>query len=528
MESFYLTLSSNLSSNEAQQPGDFSVDLSDELDFRGGWEVGLASMQYTGQGFENINSALTSVTVSAKPGVTYQNDYIVTWDKAYNLHMIIWRKKKMFGAGQPIDGRDEILNEFWPTMPQQHYSWAAFKQQMQKTFADYVTGSYLRFAENDTCVELVTEYDPTISDIYLQVEFGREIRDVLYMYLLPSGVRDDPTTIVSFNIRRPANIVDSSKVVLTPYNTWPDSSITVGNKQIIVLTKQFWTLEMISAALRFACKDLKANRANLEYNTEKGKWYFENIARNALFSETITFENQGVFARFISSETYKKVSVLTNHTFTFSIHDIEPYISAEMVRQEETARGSLMHNYYPSVNALVNELNLVTMKLVDEVSARLNIETPLVPPFTCDANGVVSFGKLERYNIMLHSELTKYLFFSVGDSGFLHTQKGQQPAKLKQFTRSSFYVHIDCIERYQFVNQYASDIIRKVSNNATIDETVTVDFVDIQYHQVARRYVSRINMFVTEHPLRGILNFHNDIEYTIHFRKCHAAAASLL
>ena len=80
-------------------------------------------------------------------------------------------------------------------------------------------------------------------------------------------------------------------------------------------------------------------------------------------------------------------------------------------------------------------------------------------------------------------------------------------------------MHCDCLER-RYVNHLITDLLKTVPNDAETGDRHTVVVSVGQYHKVARRIVSCINMYITDQIFKGILEFDDDIAYTLHFRKC--------
>ena len=116
--SFYLTLSSELGTG---QPGDFQSELHNDFDFRDGWEVALADMTYTGQGFKNVPTENANITVTSRHKNFYDDDYCITWDQAreWSIALNHYRVKVDFN-GTTTKDRFEIE---YVRLPQQHCSW---------------------------------------------------------------------------------------------------------------------------------------------------------------------------------------------------------------------------------------------------------------------------------------------------------------------------------------------------------------------------------------------------------------------
>src|SRR2546428_3728501 len=118
--SFYLMLSSD-GCREVypdNNGGDFNIIFDNAIDMKSdSWEVALVEIKYTGQLFPNLPTidALITTAVSGKP--KFEDQYIITSDKAHQLHFSFHSNEK-----------DKYFK-----FPIQHYTWTSFKQ----TFLDW-------------------------------------------------------------------------------------------------------------------------------------------------------------------------------------------------------------------------------------------------------------------------------------------------------------------------------------------------------------------------------------------------------
>ena len=142
---------------------------------------------------------------------------------------------------------------------------------------------------------------------------------------------------------------------------------------------------------------------------------------------------------------------------------------------------------------------------------------PTTGPFKCEEN-IVTFTENKAYDVQIDPYVEKMLNF-ITAAGPLKTKSSTHAIELKLYKQSLFYVHCDCLER-RYVNHLITDLLKTVPNDAETGDKHTVAISDGQYHKVARRIVSCINMHITDQIFKGILEFDNDIAYTLHFRKC--------
>jgi len=121
------------------------------------------------------------------------------------------------------------------------------------------------------------------------------------------------------------------------------------------------------------------------------------------------------------------------------------------------------------------------------------------------------------YYVKLDSEILKMMHLP--NRRLIDSVTGTTAVVLKTAKRTHFFIHCDCLD-YHYINNNVSDIIKTVANSAQNEERVLLSFQDPHYYAVARRPVSNINMYITDGFFDNILNFHTDIVFTIHFRKC--------
>ena len=184
----------------------------------------------------------------------------------------------------------------------------------------------------------------------------------------------------------------------------------------------------------------------------------------------------------------------------------------------QSVTRSLKNNYFPNASTLVDELNETILDAIVEIAIQLNTTLPSTGPFKCDDQNIVTFTENKAYDVHIDPYVEKMLNFETV-AGALKTKSSTRSIEIKLYKRSLFYVHCDCLDR-RYVNHLITDLLKTVTNEADNGEKHTVVISDGQYHKVSRRLVSCINMYITDQIFKGILEFENDIVYTLHFRKC--------
>ena len=178
----------------------------------------------------------------------------------------------------------------------------------------------------------------------------------------------------------------------------------------------------------------------------------------------------------------------------------------------------LTNNYFPTPSLLVAEINKEIGKAMVEIAIERNASEKIWNFFSCHAeSGYVSFNKRKGFDILLDPAILK--MFHLPNDWLEGNTAGTHPAVMKTYKRNYFYVHCDCLD-YYYLNSNVSDIIRVVKNESEPDEKTIISVQNPQYYAVSRRFLSNINMYVTDGLFENILQFDKEIVYTLHFRKC--------
>ena len=202
-------------------------------------------MTYTGQGFKNVPTENANITVTSRHKIIYDDDYALTWDETAKWSIEIHHEKviiELNGKSKKERFKTEKIS-----LPQQHYSWALFKNIMVKKFAESSNLVTCTF-ESDTLLRIRVPYG---RDKQLVIVFAENMKKVLF------DPKTKPTHTITkddmhydITIKRPPNIHDESQTLITPWCTG-DMTIWIENDLLMTFTNQYWTVVMLQKAFAF-------------------------------------------------------------------------------------------------------------------------------------------------------------------------------------------------------------------------------------------------------------------------------------
>lgn len=511
--SFYLMLSSDGSRDTfpANHGGDFKVQLDHTLDMRSEpWEVALVEMMYTGQAFPNISSedSLITLKMSGKP--QFENDYFITYDAALDL-WLSFKTEKFMGVG----AKRETVKNVKIDLPRQHYTWESFVETLTRLCYDtfsmngvFLTKEEFQFREAN--MDLGTIFNMSMSDDF------RKLFGIADKY---KQVHDHVNRLVSFKhpvTKMPQIIEDKSLVFYSPFNKYTDCKMSIGNEGIFSLTPQYWTIKMFRRAIDALSKNFTSSSWLTSMHTEVS----DENQLTLVLTPNQTWKRSDVYVA--NTDDLTKVLGIEHEypiLYTEELRiKLKFHPSDDVQREWGTFEASkyLKNNYYPTLSFIIDELNeTLTGLMLDIGKQRKNSSKPFT--FFSHRNEIVTFTGKEGSKVLLGTGLLKLLHLPIAELDKSVT--ATSAVELKPYNRTHLFVHLDCLD-YHYVNSNVSDLIRVVPNAAALEERMQLSFPDPRYYAVAKRYMSTINMYVTDSYFERILLFNNDIAYTLHFRKC--------
>ena len=523
MTSFYLTLTSD--DGVGEQPGDFTCELSDVLNFSEGWEMALVELTYTGQEFDTIPTEHGLITITSKEKLKYDANYVVFWHETWDLHIDI--QHVMNATGKVF--KKEVIR-----LPQQHYSWTFFKYALAEGFRMYSELVTCSFVENDTILRIKVPYYNNVK--YINITLSEEMTRLLSAEKSSnfwSTYADTKVTMYDIKIKKPEPRRDGTQTVIVPSCKNSDLGISIGDDRFVTLPKQFWTIEMLRLMFeRFSRKYLEGTI----YNNLQLLYTAPELASDTfyLITETKTLRNESRWKApavpwfspaFNMTLINRKRHANMPHgagAFNWVVTDTYKFALCDRILDPRyksfTLKRQLNNTHYPNLTSLVSHLNNVCLDIFNEIASTLNIATPEEGPFTCK-NNIVTFTQYKHFDVKCSPFLAKMLHLTLSAEGNLITQQGTQAVELSKYKRSHLYVHCDCV-RSHYVNSGTTSLIRTVPNSAIVGQKHTVTYPDCHYYPLIRTHIAYINMYITDDIVKGILRLANKIVYTLHFRKC--------
>jgi hypothetical protein len=464
---------------------------------------------YTGQAFPNLGIEASQVILKASGKPQFENDYIITYDQVpslwlsfnYELHRI------------PNSQKSCTIH-----LPLRHYSWSSFIETCKKEIDEQfgmghidLTEKEFKFSEKMTFGKLFTM---SMSESFTTL-FGI---DRNY-----KQIHDFEGRWIHFKhavTKMPQPIADSSLLFYTPYAKLTKCKIEIREEVIFELTLQYWTVNMFKRAINALGKNLKKDSWLSAVSIEEGSYATEcklvltaNMAKKEQNESVIVSLSEDFKTVFLTSETSYVLKFKETLKIPVTIGQAEEG-DHQWPTFEATKR--LKHNYYPEINLLVKELNEALGDLKLDIAKQQNSSTVSFSFFSVDKD-VVKFSEKDGFSVLLSTGLLKMMHLP--SSWLTKSVTASKVVVMKSYKRSHFYIHLDCLD-YHYINNNASNLLKVVPNTAAIDEKLQLTFSDPHYYAVTKRYMSTINMYVTDSYFDGILPFDRDVSYTLHFRKC--------
>ena len=176
------------------------------------------------------------------------------------------------------------------------------------------------------------------------------------------------------------------------------------------------------------------------------------------------------------------------------------------------------NNYYPTPALLVAEINKeIGNAMVDIAIERKGTEKLWNFFEYSPDDGVVQFNSKKNFKILLDASILK--MFHLPNQWLTDGCIGTEEVVLKTYKRNHLYVHCDCLD-YYYINNNVSDILKVVKNTSEPDEKTIITIQNPQYYAISRRFLSNINMYITDGLFENVLQFDKEVVFTLHFRKC--------
>jgi hypothetical protein len=470
-------------------------------------------MIYTGQSFPNVSVQDGLVTLEANEKPIFDNDYIITYDQAMDLRIGFEASNKHVA----------LLDRFEIQLPRQHYSWNSFVQTVKYMCYDVfklkevnVTKQEFYFAIGDSPQNRMT----------FKVTMSPDLVRIFDINLTPVQLfdRSDNTSYFRIPIGKiPTVQNDTSKLFYTPHAAETSCHIYVADELIFKLTPQYWTVNMFKRAINALGKVLPKTSNLTGLNVldsdvpEKCTLRFTpNKPKKDKVLYLPVYFSPGFQTIFKTSTLQLQLNYNEALAVPLTITVAEDHPNIRW--RSAQSKGHLPYDFYPTSTSLINQLNEVIMKLKVDLDTQRKASNSDFTFFSLN-DGVVTYSTKAGYKVLLSPALLKMMHLQ--NDWLVNNVTATKTFIIQSYKRNHLYVHLDCLDHH-YINNNVSDLIRVVPNNAPLDEETQVAFQDPRYYSVSQRYLSVINMYITDSPFEGILHFKRPVTYTLHFRKAQA------
>lgn len=485
--------------------GNFSIELNEPLRLQGGWEVALAEMTYHAQAFPNLPAQYATVTVSSKR----QLEVYDTKDKDFSIKTWVTHNGGWVLPDSDVIAKD-IQFPHTTTLPKQNYTWEDFKQAMAnitKTKEGIITN--LRFTFTDislkcemesdvrTCIEYSNDLVNFLSLKYADVYAQPGIREFEWNtpYTKPKLAKETPVLWDEDTCEELWLKIDDVKIDIPQINTKEKFIKAIAN-----LTKGTMYEKLISFEVEIWREESDQNGLGLiSYGllckmTEDGK--------------DLSLQWSPALQRLLRVKEHMLI------TYGFSGGKFERFHVGDVAKKNYTpslltVSKNLGYNYYPTAKTMIDALN----EAVVELSGIINSK-PIEPVFGINIKGICTYTEHPKYRITLSSYLLKLLHLPDTSK----SQPGTAFFVMPTSTREFLYIHSDMLDSHSYNNE--TNVLRVINNDRAVNEKVMVSFQNLYYYPISARYLSNIQIRITDNHSDEDLPFDLEVTCLLHFRRC--------
>jgi hypothetical protein len=407
---------------------------------------------------------------------------------------------------------DKIKNSRFH-LPRLHYSWTSFKDALKKACDENLEDVTVDVSEKYIIFSVPNRGNENVITMTLSADF----MDLFGLSAIATPRYDNPTSIFEFPIKKiPKAADDSSMVFYTPFAATKEYTIIVNDVLLFKFTEQYWSIEMFKRGITAIGKSFTKESWLSSITIEKVGSDEEFIL---IFK--VNPAKKGQLVTLFFSDSFKTVFGIAQSIYQL---DFEKALRVPITISEAVESGywpeihltrNLAHNFFKDVAELVIDINGILADLKQDLDKQRNASGVAHAFFTVK-DDEVTFLEKQGYTVTLSPYLAKLMNLSTTT---LHASAtSSKPVVMKESKRSHFYIHLDCLD-YHYINNNVSDLIKIMPNKAEKDEKLQVRFHDPHYYAVVGRYLSTINMYITDSYFTGIFDFKQNVTYTLHFRR---------
>jgi hypothetical protein len=159
-------------------------------------------------------------------------------------------------------------------------------------------------------------------------------------------------------------------------------------------------------------------------------------------------------------------------------------------------------------------LNTLCKKNIQSVMDQQLNERRVNDIFTIQ-RGYCSFHEIEDFEISISNYVLNVLKLENTEQ----SNVAKRPVELMSANRPYLNVYCDAVAPH-LVNSEEYPLLRVINNNVGLNEKAMLEFQNLHYYPVAKRYLTNINTYITDHFIADPLPLTHTVTLLLHFRPC--------
>ena len=135
--------------------------------------------------------------------------------------------------------------------------------------------------------------------------------------------------------------------------------------------------------------------------------------------------------------------------------------------------------------------------------------------FSLNDNGLCTFTESTKFQVTLTSYLLNLIHLQNTSTSHTATTIFVIPTATREF----FYVHSDMLDSHTYSSE--TNVLRVINSDRALNEKVMVSFQNFYYYPISARYLSNIQMRITDNHTEEDLPFDREVTCLLHFRRCN-------
>src|SRR5271167_2046583 len=486
--------------------GNFQIELNEPLRLYGAWEVALAEMTYHSQAFPNLPAAHSAVEVTLKEQLQVYD----TKDKDLSIKLwVVQNDVWVLPDNAEIPEESRVPHVY--SLPKKNFDWEEFKEAVSaitskvSTKGTPITHPRLKFID-DNVLECVFNsaartsliFSPDLAE-FLTVQDAYQPPDRPYYYKM--------------NIAYTKPILPKDRVVIWPDNMEEELWVQLGDLKIDVpkTTNSIKKLELYFKNLTTGTKYEHLFNFRL-IPTEKAEHYDFRLSIEFLqeFPETV-YVHFSPALRQVLHFGYLALEYPQYHSnfreWASKILKVAAPYSPLVVHSDK-----LPFNFYPTPKSMIDAINELILKSSAILNSKPIKDTSL---FSLDDKGVCIFTEHDKIGVVLSPYLNKLLHMRNTNT----SPTGSALFVMPSATREFLYVHTDMLDSRSYNNE--SNVLRVINNDGAVNDKVMVSFQHLHYYPISVRYLSNIQIRITDNYSDEDLPFALEVTCLLHFRRCN-------